>query len=226
MLHEVIEKFLTSESAVKVLISVTILLVYGLVPVVYKGWVELIEKRRTERKQTREIAALQAEIGQLWHIVHGSADKDRVERKSSMETGTLLSLFGSIASIISLIQQNKDVLHPKTVLEYFRERQQDSRLPEYELGKIVTESEVFDQASILIAIFQTDDIFLDRIEKRCIEPYRNAIKDTDLDETDVYEQRNVSAKCVCRNISMALEDNGGRFPNDAFRDLWEKFGCK
>jgi hypothetical protein len=218
MLEEVIKEVLTSRFVLDILVVLLTL-------VVSWAWVGSYAERRKDRKQSREIADLQAEIGKLQNILRGSASQQRGEKEDKMEPTILTGLVGSVASIISLIQQNNEFLHPKTILDHFRKRQNDPSAPEYQLGRVVKESDIVEQAEILLAIFATDSLFLDRITKKCLGPYYDAIKNHDLEDIEVVEQRNVTARCVCRNIKLALDDNGGRFPNDAYKELWEQFGC-
>lgn len=218
MLEEVIKEVLRFRH---VLDALLILLAFF----VSRGWVELVRKRRTDQEQSKAIAELQAELGQLQKILQGSSAQQRGDKERKMEPTTLIGLVGSVASIISLIQQNNEFLHTKTILDHFRKREGDPTTPEYQLGRVVTESDIVEQAEILLAIVATDSLFLDRITKKCLRPYYDAIKDHDLDDIEVVEQRNVTARCVCRNIKLALDDNGGRFPNDSYRKLWEQFGC-
>lgn len=153
----------------------------------------------------------------------GNSDKQL--REQDMELTALIGLVGSVASIISLLQQNKEIVNPKAVLGQFRTRESDLESVEHQLGKIVTEDQILEQAAILSAIHQTDNLWLDRITKKCLEPYYVAIKDYGLDDVDVEEKRGETADCVCNNLKMARKDNGGKFATEELKKLWSQFGC-
>ena len=148
-----------------------------------------------------------------------------IEGTAELEPIVLFGLLGSIASIISLLQDNKKLLDPRDVLAHFRKRQADPKSPEFKIGKIAKDADILANARMMIGVQATDSIFLDRIRERCLNPYYNAIADHGLDDVDLEEIRGKTADCVCTNISMARKDKGGSFPSDDFKELWKQFGC-
>ena len=143
----------------------------------------------------------------------------------TMDLITLIGLSGSLASIIALMDRRDEDLTPARVLAHFRRRAEKRHPKERGIARVVSDEQVEKHAHLLIALHRTDAAFLERIRKRCLRPYAEAINNHEMDEADLFEVKQVSRKCVCRNIKMAMDDAGGKFPSDEFKELWRQFDC-
>lgn len=220
---------------------------FAVIAVLVANFGYTIVLRREYRNKNLEIDVAQSkQIEALSREVHVLSEREyRLERRlealllsqptnpnildkgeSVLEPTVLMGLVGSVASVISFLQQNKVIPEAKVVLQHFRNRSADPKSPEYQVGRVVTDDDVLEQADLLLGISRTDHLWLERITKKCLEPYRTAIADHGLDEVDLEETRGRTAYCVCSNLDMARKDNGGSFPSEEFKKLWKQFGCK
>jgi methane/ammonia monooxygenase subunit C len=190
----------------------------------------LLNIQRLVGSDAEELLELLAK-GQSSHCAPGRADSGELANQGSvrhfeefieMDAATFIGLLASITEIIGFLQQNREAIVVRNIVSTFNRRAATAGTLEQKLHARSEDIEAV--ASIAVNIADTSGEFLERIRNRCLKPYREKIS-SDANETDLDEFRQVTKKCICANIRMARDDNGGRFPSDEFRDLWEKFGC-
>jgi len=146
-------------------------------------------------------------------------------RDIDMDPILLTSLLGSVASIVSLLQQNSNKISPKMVLKAYRAKAVDLNPIEASAQDSISDEQVLSQATLVLSLGISNKKFLDRILERCLKPFYDKIDDYEADEADVAEAHKMAAKCVCANIKMAMDQNGGAFPSPEFKELWKQYGC-
>jgi hypothetical protein len=112
---------------------------------------------------------------------------------------------------------------PQAIESVFDSLASDPNRPESRLN--ITRATLRSEISSILVLWSADKDFMDRIHERCLTPFNAKINDEHAPEIDVEEARGIAATCVCENISIVRKLNGGKFPNDEFRRLWEQFGC-
>jgi hypothetical protein len=143
-----------------------------------------------------------------------------------MDPITILGLFASIIEIANFVERRFGGSATADAIErVFNERAADTSTPEAKLKSKTTPSELRTEIKQVLALWVTDKDFLDRIDRGCLPPYRAVVKDPTAPNIDVEEAYAVARKCICENIQFARRHNGGKFPNDVFKKLWEQYNC-
>ncbi|MEM7069364.1 MAG: hypothetical protein AAF478_10820 [Pseudomonadota bacterium] len=144
-----------------------------------------------------------------------------------MDLITFIGLTGSIASIISLLRETgKGLVHPKLIIKEFASRAEEKGTPENQLIGQLEGDDLESTVNDLFEIYKSDEKFWRRITEKCLKPLDEAIDDYDISDTDLSDKQAEARRCVCRNISMARKNNGGLFPSERFKKLWEQFECE
>ncbi|HUS53792.1 MAG TPA: hypothetical protein VMY41_07280 [Thermohalobaculum sp.] len=146
------------------------------------------------------------------------------EEEEDVDPMQALGVAGSIASLISVFQAAGQSINAPTiskeVIRNIRERVDSSD----DVGAGVTDEEIGELAVTMVEIFRTDSLYYTHIESMGLKPYRDALA-SGMSDSRLSEVYMKSRLFICTNISMACRDNGGEFPSEAFRKLFEQFRC-
>ena len=142
-----------------------------------------------------------------------------------MDPITILGLFASIIEIANFIETRAGGSATADAIErVFNERAADTNTPEARLKNKITPSQLRAEIEQVVLLRVTDKDFLDRIGRSCLPPYKRVVNSY-APNIDVEEAYAVARKCICENIQFARRQNGGKFPNDVFKKLWEEYNC-
>lgn len=143
-----------------------------------------------------------------------------------MDPITILGLFASIIEIANFVEKTAGRSPTADAIErVFNERAADLKSPEGRLKQVISPAQLKAEIKTVLSLRVTDKDFLDRIDQKCLPPYREAVRDPDTSNADVDEAYEVAKRCVCENIRLARRHTSGQFPNEEFKRLWEEFGC-
>ncbi len=146
----------------------------------------------------------------------------KVRRIIDMDPISLLSVIGSIASIISLLQQNKKAITVDNIVAIFRDKTKSERVAEG--TDQITVAQYADISALIIDTFDLTADFINRITDHCINKYRSVINSgAPVEEVDA--AYDVARRCVCMNLALLKKSNGGMLPGGLARVLWDKYSC-
>jgi hypothetical protein len=143
-----------------------------------------------------------------------------------MDPITLLGAIASIIEIANFIERSAGGSATRDAIErVFHERAADPNSPEARTKRALTASQLEEEIDAVINMRAMDKDFLDRIDQKCLPPYKKVVASIGSTNIDVEEAYAVARKCICENIGFARRQNGGAFPNAAFKRLWDQFNC-
>lgn len=138
-----------------------------------------------------------------------------------MDPLTLISVLGSIASIVALFQNRGEAVTAKAVEDYV--------VAEFEKGQKHVSKEDIEEISeltrVYIRITRTEEKIRDRIDKKCLKPLEDTIEDHSNDNDDVVRAREKARFCVCQLLRLVEMDNDGDLPDPDLRYLNKRFKC-
>lgn len=150
-----------------------------------------------------------------------------------MDPITALSVLGSIASIVSLLNQRGEKPDPEEITDEIAPRPKRQILTERVERKFAVNAsvqppsrdEVLSLTKAVISAAEFDQDFLERMENRCLAPYKAAIRDHDLDEYELQEQLETARRCICENLAIMRKSAGRKPIPPEMRALAEQFNC-
>lgn len=156
-------------------------------------------------------------------LIIAEFQKLRITEGKQVDPITILGAIASVIEIAKFLEDSGYSVTPDAIKRVFDERAADAATPESRLA--ISNSELDTQIENVVSLWNFDRSFLDRITNKCLPPFKKAIDDPNTPNSFVEQAHGVARRCVCENIKLARKLSGGQFPNEAFRDLWEKFEC-
>jgi isopropylmalate/homocitrate/citramalate synthase len=155
--------------------------------------------------------------------VSSEGDAANFQGEKQMDPIMALAVLANLAEIVGFLQNNKQAITVENITSVFRSRADVKGSPE---SKLNLSNEAIESAAVqALTIFDAAPLFLTRIGQRCFGPYKNKVEDTNVDETDLDEAHQVLKRCICKNIQLARDGNGGIFPSEELKELWKNYGC-
>lgn len=207
-------------------ISDLLVLVLVIVHFLYvRSYRHLSEKN--DREHSDKIQNLQFEIGRLQGAIKGETTQIQISSEKgseeNMEPITALSVFGSLASIATLLQSRGETVTEQRIRDYAA----DQLAKEQGVKKLAKEDTVAvtELAGVFIRLHSADDKILDRIMRKCLTPLDSAYDDDNMDNDDLFEIREIARRCVCQLLKHVEMDNSGGLPSKEFKVLSKRFSC-
>jgi hypothetical protein len=141
----------------------------------------------------------------------------------TMDPITLVGLFASLIEIAVFFRSVGRTPDTPGIIKEFRARQIQGG-PEASIK--IDDEDLRKEVDDFLDLEATSQAFLDRIRARCNPPYEAVRDDTTKSDADVADAQEARRRCICRNVDLARNENGGVFPSDKMKDYWERFGCR